>query len=626
MKKIFFFILPMALVQAAFALDKARIDQIAQWLPERPAAPGARIGDRAAWNRIAALPTTSNWIESAEKIINSPIPELPDELYLEFSTNGNRTRFQKPYFARVQVLNILLFAECVENKGRFIPGIIERVKVIAAERSWVNPAHDLTLSAYNGIPHIDLGSARRTVTFSYVYDWLRDVLPQDVKKLIYEECDRRSFKPYLETCENSKGNSLHWWYEEGNNWNSVCNSSIVRSALAMIEDRGVRAIFVASAEHTVPFALSGYTPDGYCSEGMGYWNFGYGHHLSLGLAVRAATGGKVDLFADPKNRNIMLYPYGYQISEWKSPQFADGGGNPHNYTLALQRQIYPDIVCKKIAESDLLDTIKFDMTYISLRAFGQDPGPKYEGGLDCLPPRSFFPDAQVLISRFSRPKPDGNGGLKFGIAIKGGHNAELHNHNDVGSYVILLDGTEMSGDPGGEIYTKRTFSKDRYVSKVLNSYGHPVPVVGGKLQETGRKAAGKVLRTEFTDAKDIIEIDYTSAYDVPALKSLVRTMVFDRSAISVTIADKVEFSEPTSFEVPVITYRKWEANGKTDRFSFRKSDNAYRIMKMEVKASESVKFADEKIENPGKPDVTRLKFAFENPVTNATFTTIFSTR
>ena len=33
---------------------------------------------------------------------------------------------------------------------------------------------------------------------------------------------------------------------------------------------------------------------------------------------------KINLFADPKNRNIMLYPYGYQISDWKSPQFADG--------------------------------------------------------------------------------------------------------------------------------------------------------------------------------------------------------------------------------------------------------------------------------------------------------------
>ena len=38
-----------------------------------------------------------------------------------------------------------------------------------------------------------------------------------------------------------------------------------------------------------------------------------------------------------------------------------------------------------------------------------------------------------------------------------------------------------------------------YESKVLNSYAHPVPVVGGCLQSTGAKFAAKVLRTEFTD-------------------------------------------------------------------------------------------------------------------------------
>ena len=38
-----------------------------------------------------------------------------------------------------------------------------------------------------------------------------------------------------------------------------------------------------------------------------------------------------------------------------------------------------------------------DLTVISLRAFGQDPGPAYTGGFDTLPIRTWFPDAQVLI-------------------------------------------------------------------------------------------------------------------------------------------------------------------------------------------------------------------------------------
>ena len=59
---------------------------------------------------------------------------------------------------------------------------------------------------------------------------------------------------------------------------------------------------------------------------------------------------------------------------------------------------------------------------------------------------------------------------------------------------------------------------------------------------------------------------------------------------------------------------------------FKKSPKTYRLLKMEVKASDPVTFRDEKIENPGRRDVTRLGFSFTQPVTNATFTTVYSTR
>ncbi|MBR4170980.1 MAG: hypothetical protein IKR48_04955 [Kiritimatiellae bacterium] len=606
---------------SAFALDSARIDEITQWLPEKPAATGARIGDRAAWDRLAALPSAPRHIQDAEKALAEPIPDVPDDLYLEFSRNGNRRNFETPYFARLNSLSDLLLGECLENKGRFLPGIIAHVKAIAAERSWTMPAHDGELTCFNGTPHIDLGSSHRTLIFAFVYDWLRDVLPQDVKDLILAECDRRTFQPYLVTCREPDRKKIprrHWWYEGGNNWNSVCNSCVVRAALAMLEDRRLRAEFVAAAEHTVPFAMKGYTDDGYCSEGMGYWNYGYGHHLSLGLAVRAATGGKVNLFSDPKHRAVMMYPYGYQLMDWKSPHFADGGGNPSAVLLALQRQVFPDIVSRRAADLDLLFG---GLTEISLRAFGQDPGPTYTNGFDTLPIRSWFPDAQVLISRGVWPKQT----KRFSIAIKGGHNAELHNHNDVGSYAIMLDGIEMGGDPGGEIYTRRTFSKDRYVSKVLNSYGHPVPVVGGKLQKTGRNAAAKIVRTDFTDKKDEIVFDYTAAYPVQTLKSLVRTMTFDRENATITITDVVALSEPTTFEVPVITYREWKANDDSTLFTFKKTPKSYRRLKMAVQTSAPVTFRDEKIENPGHAEITRLGFTFNQPVTNATFTLVYST-
>ena len=58
-----------------------RTDEIAQWLPAEPKADGARIGDRAAWGRIAAMPEAKDAVAQAGEILSLPIPEVVDERY-----------------------------------------------------------------------------------------------------------------------------------------------------------------------------------------------------------------------------------------------------------------------------------------------------------------------------------------------------------------------------------------------------------------------------------------------------------------------------------------------------------------------------------------------------------------
>ena len=595
------------------AVSPARIDEITAWLPERPAADGARITDRAAWDRLAATPHGAREVKAAAALLSRPVPDAPDAEYLEFSQNGNRSRYQTSLFRRMGGFRRLVVAESLEDRGRFIPKIADYVDAFAAQRSWTLPAHDGTLTCFNGAPHVDLVSGEISLTLAFCSDWLAAT-----RAKIRAEVERRTFRPHLDHARGVRKIPGHWWLHAGNNWNSVCNACVVRAALALVEDRRLRAEFVAIAEASVPFALKGYTDDGYCSEGMGYWNYGWGHHLQMGLSVRAATGGRVDLFADPKCKTVMRYAYGFQILNGQSPHFADGGGNADAANLALGRQIWPDLVNTAALKSPAFSG---HPAVFSLRAFGQEPAP-VAPTLDILPPRSWFPDAQVLLARARHPEQM----LTFGVGFKGGHNAELHNHNDIGSYYVMLDGVEMTGDPGGEVYTRRTFSKDRYVSKVLNSYGHPVPVVGGQLQRTGRRAAAKVLRASFTDAKDEVAIEYAAAYAVPALKSLVRTLAFDRVRNVLTVSDRIVCTAPTAFEVPVITYRTWRKNAAATAFTFDKSATTQRKLEMAVVASAPVRFREERIENPSRPDVQRLAFAFEAPVTEATFTTTFSVR
>lgn len=66
-------------------IDNQRVAELALLLPTAPAGLGRPISDRAAWDRLATLPEAASIIKSAEALINTTPPELPDDLYLEFT-------------------------------------------------------------------------------------------------------------------------------------------------------------------------------------------------------------------------------------------------------------------------------------------------------------------------------------------------------------------------------------------------------------------------------------------------------------------------------------------------------------------------------------------------------------
>jgi hypothetical protein len=164
------------------------------------------------------------------------------------------------------------------------------------------------------------------------------------------------------------------------------------------------------------------------------------------------------------------------------------------------------------------------------------------------PLRTWFGDGAVLIAR---PEP---GGAPFAVVIKGGHNSGTHSHDDVGSFSVVAGRAMVICDPGGEVYTARTFGPRRMESKVINSYGHAVPVVAGKLQTTSPEAKAVLLRRDFSDAADTLVFDLRSAYDVPELKKLERTFVYRRSAAALEVRDSVAFSQPEAYESTLISW------------------------------------------------------------------------
>jgi hypothetical protein len=554
-------------------IDENRIQEISLLLSEKPAGFGLPIGHRDAWENLAKKDSFRRIISRAENLLKSPIPEQPDDLFLEFSRTGNRTHWQRVSGRRRGRVRTFALAECLENKGRFVSAFEEIVRVLCAERTWVMPAHDGNLTNFYGKSiDIDLGSSGLAWSLANADYLLADKLSSETRRLLRENLDRRIFQPYRDMVSGKR--KKNWWMDGTNNWNAVCLAGVTGAALAVIDSPEDRALFVAAAEHYSKNFLDGFTDDGYCSEGLGYWNYGFGHYIMLSEMIYQATDGKVDMLENEKVKRAAMFGSKIEIINGVYPAFADCSirAKPSSRLmyfisrrlgLGLRNWEQFDPVS---AGGSLPQSMMYSFPNSASRSVPAQNASKGSGI------RSWFGNAGILICR-----PAANSTSQLAVALKGGNNAEHHNHNDVGSFVVVLDDSPLLLDPGGEVYTARTFSSRRYESNVLNSFGHPVPLVNGKLQRTGRQAQGRIVNKDFTVDSDTLVLDISSAYDVPELEKLQRTFVYSRKNSGfLTVTDEVVFSKPCDFGTALITFDKWKRLSDSS-LEIRNQDKALRV-------------------------------------------------
>lgn len=105
-------------------------------------------------------------------------------------------------------------------------------------------------------------------------------------------------------------------------------------------------------------------------------------------------------------------------------------------------------------------------------------------------------------------------------AIKGGHNDEPHNHNDIGSFVYFANGECFLTDLGCGEYTKEYFDPDtRYDFLCNRSRGHSVPVAAHMEQGTGKEFAAEQFHA---DEYGKVSVHFAKAYPPETLESLER--------------------------------------------------------------------------------------------------------
>lgn len=528
-------------------------------LPRDKYRPFPKVGDRAQWEALDP-DIRKGIIKEGEKHLCFEWPMLTASRYMEFSRNGNRSRYESIYFKRRSVLSSLVMAECIEDRGRFLDQIINGVWCICEESSWSIPAHigGKPLPDIND-PIIDLFAAETSALLSWVYYLLKDKLDavnEIVSKRIRQEINERILNPFLNRND-------FWWMgldlpklikSQGrnrlNNWNPWCNSNCLTSFLLVEDNPERRAEAVKKVMRSLDCFIDPYPRDGGCDEGPSYWNVAGGALFDCLELLYSASEGKINLYNEPLIKEIGRYIYRTHIGGDYFINFADADAivrisayMVYHYGLRISDDRMMKFGAwayqKALKKGKALIKSSRSMNRWLPALFGHEEIKGVEAGLPYVRD-VWLSDIQVMAAR----EKEGSG-RGFYLAAKGGHNDESHNHNDVGQFIVYFDGEPILIDAGVETYTKKTFSSERYDIWTMQSVYHNLPTVNGIQQKDGIEYKAGEVQYHAEDGFAEFSLDIAGAYPSGSpIKSWRRTCKLDRVGESfIQVTDQFSLAE-----------------------------------------------------------------------------------
>ena len=507
------------------------------------------------WKAAVPDSTLTRIVKSAEKLIDFKFEPVSASVSLDFVRSGDRLRHSGISFGKRNALVQLVLAESIEGKGRFTETILNGVWSICEESFWGVPAH----IGSTGLPDpendiVDLFSAETAALLSltdyFVGDQL-DKINKQIRKRIYSETNRRVFVPML-----TRSDEYKWMSKTSpvNNWNPWIMSNWIVATLAIEKDPKRRAEMVHGSMIGVDRYMNSLGDDGGCDEGPSYW-FAAGASVYDCLELLAgATNKKIDIYDNDLVKKMASYVYKTHIDGHYFVNFADADPKLRPDGLLLYRY------GKAIKDERLMQMGRWafeNFSPVSLTVEGhhrprrvenlltlnkiEKESAKYEPVKD-----AWVGDIQVLTAR-------SDNGLF--LATHGGHNAESHNHNDVGDFIIYLKGQPMIVDAGRGNYTARTFSPQRYDLWFTQSEHHNLPIINGKGQKAGRKFEATDVKSTVNDKEASLLMNIAAAYPPEAnISSWNRLVKLNRVTNQVEVTDDYNLTtKPQSLQQVFIT-------------------------------------------------------------------------
>ncbi len=505
---------------------------------------------RDFWNSLPEI-IRNQYIQEAEEYLVYDWPIVKATDYIEIIRSGDRK--QEVYAAPRAALMALVMGELAEGKGHFIDQIVNGVWYYSEQTWWGWSAHLTLQKAPHGLPDadepvIDLGVGE----ISNILSWTWFLFKEEFDKIhpliatrLKNEIMKKAVIPYYERID-------FWWQgldgsRDVNNWNPWTNHNMLTAILILEDDQNKKIAGVEKVVKSLDQFINVYPDDGGCDEGPSYWGrAGASLYQNLDLLKRA-TSGKFDVYDNQLIRNMGNYIYKAYINYPYFVNFADAdattGSRPqiiYSYGKDIQDPIMQKFGAFLAREQDWGSEApggKIDEQLMQLMLMNEIENAEAE---NALINDFWLPQTQVAGARDNAGSTDG-----FFFCAKGGHNAESHNHNDLGTCVLYFDGKPCLVDIGRETYTAKTFSSRRYEIWTMQSQYHNLPKINGVDQKEGRNFVATNSSFKADAKKAVFSTDISKAYPEEAeVSKWVRSYTLERGK-KFTIGDVYQLKKVT---------------------------------------------------------------------------------
>lgn len=476
---------------------------------------------KALMQSEAVKPLIDALLNDAEAALSKTYEALKMSDYMLFLETGDRTKFERYYFERRRDCSYISIAYWLTEDEKYVEPLIDLVYMICDEFTWCLPAHsglDEKPTIKKIQTQIDLFQAETTRLLTDIDAMVGDKLPYYVSARIRSEIRWR----IIDTLGTRE---FYWHMGCDNNWAAVCAGGTAVGLLHYGTEEEINT-HLPKLYGAMESFLGGFNDDGCCLEGYSYWRFGFGYFVIFARMILDYTNGEVNYFKREKVKNIALFPQKVRMGTGRVASFSDGE-SLFDFAPGLMcylKELYPD--------EFLLPEIEYGKAKVNVYPAREFLWLSADYKEDEFKEHTTFFDGAQWFSVKNK---------NFSFAAKAGYNSEPHNHNDVGSFLIVTNDNDVPlADFGCGLYDAKNFHPDyRYTLITNSSAGHSVPIINGENQKFGSEYRASNVVCEGNK----FSFDFEGAYEKGIINKLHREFIVNENGI--VVCDTAEFSQNT---------------------------------------------------------------------------------